>query len=326
LPLPFYPSFVEDEKPESGFAQGEAPPRFSQYYAPQRGRMGLLVETHSWRTYKERAQSTYHTLQAVFEDATQHAAEWRAVCDEASKQDAALGGKQVTLMWQNTKTSKPLAFRGYAYERRKSDISGGDWIIYDETKPQIWNVPYYDELEPEITVTAPRTGYIVDGGFAKLIAPVLDAHGIRYEPASGTRTVEVLRATAVKFAPAPFEGRTHANITGEWKPESRTLDRGAIFIPIAQPTARLILHLFEPSLPDSLAHWGFFNVAFERKEYMEAYVAEQAAREMLEKDPKLRAEFDAAVAADPKLRRLDWFYRRHPAWDERVDLLPVYRD
>ena len=24
-------------------------------------------------------------------------------------------------------------------------------------------------------------------------------------------------------------------------------------------------------------------------------------------------------------RRLDWFYRKSPAWDERVNLLPIYR-
>ena len=51
---------------------------------------------------------------------------------------------------------------------------------------------------------------------------------------------------------------------------------------------------------------------------------------MLAKDPSLRARFDADVAVDPELarspaRRLEWFYRRHPAWDERVNLLPVYR-
>jgi hypothetical protein len=23
--------------------------------------------------------------------------------------------------------------------------------------------------------------------------------------------------------------------------------------------------------------------------------------------------------------RLDWFAKRHPAWDERVNLIPVYR-
>ena len=76
--------------------------------------------------------------------------------------------------------------------------------------------------------------------------------------------------------------------------------------------------------------WGFFNAAFERKEYMEDYVAEEVAREMLAADPALRAEFeqrlreDPAFAADPAAR-LDFFYRRHPSWDERFSLYPVYR-
>lgn len=82
----------------------------------------------------------------------------------------------------------------------------------------------------------------------------------------------------------------------------------------------------KPGLPVAY----IFNAAFEQKEYMEAYVIEEAARAMLAADPSLQAAFDAALAADPELakspqRRLEWFYRRHPAWDERIDLLPVYR-
>lgn len=51
---------------------------------------------------------------------------------------------------------------------------------------------------------------------------------------------------------------------------------------------------------------------------------------MLAKDPTMRAQFDAALAADAELarspaKRLQWFYERSPAWDERVNLLPVYR-
>jgi hypothetical protein len=327
LPIPFYPSFIEEDRPESGFAQGEAPPRFSHYYMAARGRLGVLVETHSWRTYKERALSTYHTLQAIFEDATRNARAWRAVCDEASRADAALAGKSVTLVWENTKQSRELAFRGYAFERTTSDISGADRIVYDEKTPQIWNVPYFDKLEPAATITAPRAGYIVDGGFAPMVARILDHHGIAYEPAK-QHALEVFRATSVKFLPAPFEGRTRVTIDGAWAAEQRTLDRGAIYIPIAQPAARLIMHLFEPTLPDSLAQWGHFNVAFERKEYMEPYVVEQIARDMLAADPALRGAFDAYVATDPKMtaaKRLEFFYRRHPSWDERVDLLPVYR-
>ena len=37
--------------------------------ATARSSLGILVETHSWRTYKERVQSTYHVLQALFERA-----------------------------------------------------------------------------------------------------------------------------------------------------------------------------------------------------------------------------------------------------------------
>ncbi len=62
----------------------------------------------------------------------------------------------------------------------------------------------------------------------------------------------------------------------------------------------------------------------------EPYVAEQIARELLASDPALAAEFrqklgsDAAFAASPKAR-LDFFYRRHPSWDEQYFLVPVYR-
>ena len=332
LPVWFYPSFVDEEDPLSGFAIGEAPPRFSHFYMAARSRLAVLVETHSWRTYKERAQSTYHALQAVFENAAVHAGAWRDVQRAADAADEKLAGTAVTLVWGNGPGKHELEFRGYAFEKKTSDLTGGSWLIYDESKPQIWKVPIYDEIVPKVTVTAPARGYIIDGGYAALVAPLLEAHGLRWEylEAGTPERVEVFRATKVTFAPAPYEGRTRATVEGAWKPETRALTEGAVFVPIAQPGARLVMHLFEPSLPDSLVAWGMFNTAFERKEYMEPYVIEEEARELLAADPSLRAQFDAAVAADPALAasvdaKRDWFYKRHPAWDERVDLVPVYR-
>src|SRR3546814_5673585 len=105
---------------------------------------------------------------------------------------------------------------------------------------------------------------------------------------------------------------------------------GSLFVPIAQPRARLVMALLEPQAPDSLLGWGEFNNAFEQKEYMEAYVAEEVAREMLAKDPSLKAAFeqrlkdDPAFAADPR-GRLDFFYRRHSSYDSRYNLYPVLR-
>ena len=79
-----------------------------------------------------------------------------------------------------TPASASIEFRGYAYDAA-SDALGRhvDSSTTSET-PQIWKVPLRDELVPAVTVTAPRAGYIVDGGFAPLVAALLDAHGIRY--------------------------------------------------------------------------------------------------------------------------------------------------
>jgi hypothetical protein len=270
-------------------------------------------------------------LQALFERAARDAARWRSVTHAADVADQALRGGQLPLVYQNGPHATQLEFRGYAYEQRASDISGGTWIVYDEHKPQIWRVPLHDELVPKVVATVAKEGYVIDGGFAALLAPLLDLHGIRYTRIAGQPRVrvEVFRAKKVTFLP-PFEGHTRVALEGAWGAENRTLDRGAIFISLRQRNVRLIVHLLDPGGPDSFAQWGVLNTAFEKKEYMESYVAEEAARTQLAADPELRAKFDAALAADPELakspeRRLEWFYRRHSAWDERFDLLPIYR-
>jgi hypothetical protein len=63
---------------------------------------------------------------------------------------------------------------------------------------------------------------------------------------------------------------------------------------------------------------------------MEPYVAEQIARDMIDQDPRLAAEFwsrcehDAKFAASP-VARLEFFLRRHASWDARYNLYPVLR-
>ena len=118
-------------------------------------------------------------------------------------------------------------------------------------------------------------------------------------------------------------------LEGTWSPQAVNIEAGALFVPIAQPLARLVTALFEPQAPDSFAAWGFFNACFEQKEQMEPYVAEQVAAGMLA-DSALRAEFNAKLQADAEFARspgdrLEFFLRRHTSWDERYNLYPVLR-
>ena len=331
LPLPYYPSFVVQDDPTSGFEDGVPPPRFSHGYFLLRNRIGMLVETHSWKEYPVRVRITRNTVVSVLEHVARDGAAWYAAAKQADASAAQLAGTAEPLTWAAAPTSRTVDFRGYAYTRTKSDVSGALMTRYDENTPQIWEVPLKDDIRPGVVVEAPRGGYLVPAAEAAWVAPVLKTHGVEYrllgKPWQGD--AQVFRATKSSFGGTSVETHQRLTVEGDWTLEQRATPTGALFVPIAQPKARLVMALLEPKAPDSLLAWGRFNNAFERKEYMEDYVAESVAREML-REPAVRAEFerrlreDKAFANDPAAR-LEFFYRRHPSWDERYQLYPVLR-
>lgn len=333
MPVPFYPSFVEEDDPASGFAEGVSTPRFSHGYFVLRNRIGILVETHAWRTYPERVRATRNTVQNLLELIAADGAKWQAVAREADARAIRLGGQAVPLAWKVKDAPRTIDFKGYAYTRTPSTISGVPMTRYDETTPQVWKVPLRDQVEPTLTVTAPRGGYLVPVAWAPFIEPKLKVHGIEYRTlgrAQGHVPVASFVADKAEFAAGPVEGHQRASLTGEWKPDTRDIRAGALFVPIAQAKSRLVMNLLEPRAPDALAAWGTLNNAFEQKEYMEDYVAEEQAEAMLARDPALKTEFekrlreDAAFAKSPG-QRLDFFYRRHPAYDRDTRRYPVMR-
>lgn len=349
LPLPFYPDLAKTDDPASGFLLTVYSPRFSTGYFPQRNRFTVLVETHSWKDYAQRIRVTCNTIFGLAELVAAHGSRWEVEAHEADEGAIRIGGSEVTLDYtsgwreptQAGATSSNLdasgaeliEFRGYAYTRELSAISGELVTVYDPTTPQIWTVPYRNRVQPALVVQAPLGGYVVAAGYARDIGDKLALHGISFarvpDVVEDVRA-EVFRGTTTGFSSTPFEGRMRARLEGNWTRETHSICAGCLFVPIAQPLARLVIALLEPRAPDSLAAWGFFNACFEQKEHMEPYVAEQIARKMLEENPYLADEFqhrlaqDAAFAASPAAR-LDFFLSRHSSRDERFNLYPVFR-
>lgn len=333
LPVDFYPSFVRDDDPASGFAVGIGPKRFSQEYWAARNRLGVLVETHSWKDYPTRVRITHNSIIAMMEMAARDGRKWLEAAKAADEHAARVGGTSVALTYENTPHVRTIEFRGYEYTREPSAVSGALLTRYNPKKPQIWRIPLADEVRPAVSVNAPRGGYIVPAAYAQIVGEKLALHGVEFRKLAGASAgvdAEVFRATKVTPAPASFEGHTPLALEGQWTHERRDIPAGSLFVPIAQARSLMLMTLLEPRDPDSLVSWGFFATAFERKEYMEAYVAEDVAEQMLKSDPAVRKEFerrlseDAEFARDP-VARLDFFYSRHSAWDERYNLYPVYR-
>jgi Zinc carboxypeptidase len=349
VPLDFYPDLARTDDPSSGFALTVYSPRFSTGYFPQRNRFTVLVETHSWKEYSHRVRVMRNTAVSLAELVSAHGARWLELVEQADVTATRLGGTDLAIdyltRWREPSragsatherddgAARIIDFRGYAYTRTQSDISGGLVTVYDPKTPQTWRVPLRHAVEPAQIVKVPRGGYVLPVSHAAQIAPRLDAHGVSHGQLKHREAqvkVEMFRATRVKFSQTPFEGRMRALLEGQWSERWADIEPGALFIPIAQPLARLVTALFEPQAPDSFAAWGFFNACFEQKEQMEPYVAEQIARQMLQANPTLQKEFAAKLQADTEFanspgERLEFFLRRHTSWDVRYNLYPVLR-
>jgi hypothetical protein len=349
IPLPFYPDFVEQDNPASGFQLTVYTPRFSTGYFAMRNRLTVLVEVHSWKDYPTRVRVMRNTCLGLIELAARHGRRWLADAKAADAED--LRGKEIVLDltagWNeptkpgvmrkkaasSTADVEMIDFRGYAYTRNKSEISGDLVTVYDPTSPQVWRVPFRTQLTPAAVALMPRGGYIVPPAYAAEIGGKLALHGIKFDRLMqdrGKTAVEVFRAGEAKFAPGPFEGRTRVTLTGQWQREQQAIPAGSLFVPTNQPLTRLAMALLEPTAADSFAAWGLFNSCFEMKESFEPYVAEQIAREMLDRDPQCAAEFKTKLASDPAFAaspaaRLEFFGRRHESWDERYNLYPIFR-
>ena len=332
LPLAVYPSFKDWNDPASGLSDNVSAPRFSHPYWLSHRRYGVLVETHSWKPYAHRVATTRHVLEGLLRLVARDGQGLLAARAAADAEAEAGKVHEVVLVWGNTDKHRPLDFRGYAYELTDSELTHQKWIHYDTTKPRVWTVPYWDELHPVVTATLPAGGYLVPAAHAAWVAEKLTAHGLRFQRLGQevpSAPVEVFRATETKWRPTSFEGHQGLEVKGQWTKEAQGLPAGTLYVPVAQKAVPLVAHLFEPLGPDSLLAWGFFNNHFERKEYVEDYLLEPFARELLAKDATVKAQWEEALK-DPKFAgdseaRLRFFADRHPARDMRLNLYPVFR-
>lgn len=330
MPLSFYPSFRDHFDPASGFSNGAFTPRLSTGYWALRNRLTVLVETHSWKDYPTRVRVTRNTVVDLVRATADQGRGWLKAAAEADREN--LAGAEVPLSFKTTDKKVMIDFPGYAYKWVPSEVSGARALVYDPSTPQDWRMPFYPEVVADQVVRAPSGGYVVPAAYAAWMSARLRLHGIRFERLSQSldSPLEVFRAGQVTYDPKPLEGRHRATLAGHWTEEKQSLPPGCLFVPIAQPKARLVMALLEPQAPDSYAAWGYFNSHFEQKEYMESYVAEQVGKEMLAKDPRVAAEFQRRLKSDPEFAqspsaRLDFFYRLHPSWDRQKNLYPIRR-
>lgn len=307
--------------------------RFSTGYVALHNRAGLLVETHMLKSYATRVRATYDLIALILDELGAHPGELRKATEAADRNTIARVARadaSLPILFDLTDKPEPFTLKGFAFTQTHSDISGDTWTQYDPAKKKTYEVPFWRDLVVSERASLP-VAYLVPVAWTDVIAK-LRQHGLQVEATTKpvSLTVQTTQVRDAHWATAPFEGRLMLNKFSAVK-QAATLDfaAGAVIVPLDQRAANVAANLLEPRAPDSLLRWGYFNAAFEQKEYADERVLERLAREMLAKDAALKTEFDARVASDRAFAanpqaRLEFFYERSPWYTQQhVGRYPV---
>ncbi len=332
FPIFPYVQFRNWHDPRSGLQMGVAPPMLSQGYMAVQNRVGLLIETHMLKPYHTRVDATYQMILHSLELLNTHYNELLNLNKQADLNTASnqFRSKPFTLSYtEDLSDSTSIEFLGYDYSSDTSDLTGGLWFKYDTTKPTQWMLTIFPNSIPKVNVVLPAA-YIIPPQYTAVIER-LALHGVEMFPLKKYINIQTnsYYFKNVKLSSRSTEGRQKAYYDLIDSLVMRDFLPGSMIVPMNQRTARVIAHALEPGSPDSFAAWGFFNICMEQKEYSESYVMETMAREMLEQQPQLKAEFENKKKTDKNFNTpdimLNWFYSKTPYWDSQFNLYPIAR-
>jgi hypothetical protein len=330
-----YLEFKDGTDPRKGIVNFGSGPRFSTGYAALQNRPALLIETHMLKPYALRVRAAYDLVALMLDHIGRDPAALLAAtarADAATVARARDGAARVALTFKPDPASTPYALKGYAFSQSRSEISEDVWIRYDPAKPVTYEIPNWNRLLPDIAIMPPAA-YAVPAQWSGIVSK-LRAHGIAYRQLDCGVTIAAqgYQLDDPKWSSQPFEGHLMLrSVRSSLVARHENLPPGSVIVPLDQPAANVAIELLEPDAPDSLLRWGELDAIFEIKEYGEPRVLEKLARDMLAKDPALKAEFQRRLQQDPTFAaspqaRLNFFFQHSPWYAvQRAGAYPVLR-
>jgi hypothetical protein len=321
---------VFNQVPETGFSQFMDHPRYSTGYTTLFNTLGMMVETHMLKPYKQRVEGTYEFMRTVINMLEEDGATIKKLRKENETYYRGLSEYPLEYKTDSTKTST-LNFKGYEADRTKSNVTGLQRLKYDRDKPFTKEVSYYNNIIPTRTISVPKS-YVIPQGWQEVIS-LLRLNNIKLErfDKDTTLTVTAYRIVDYKTRNSAYEGHyLHSNTKVTGTEKQVTFREGDYKIDSDQPGIRYILETLEPSAIDSFFNWNFFDSILQQKEGFSPYVFEDVAEKLLQDNPKLNKEFEAKKASDKSYRsnwymQLDWLHKQSPNYESAHLQYPVYR-
>jgi hypothetical protein len=318
------------ETPDNGFMQFFDSPRYSTGYTSLFNTIGFVVETHMLKKYTDRVKVTYEYMRSTIDFMDANYKQIKQMRLQNEEQYAAT--KSYTIKWEidTTKVSK-FSFLGFEAGHKKSEVTNGNRLFYDRTKPYKKDIPYLKEYKSVKEITIPKA-YIIPKAFWNVI-DLLENNNIAFRQLKKDTLIEVesYKIADYKTSGTAYEGHyIHRDTKVIAKKEIIAFAKGDYVIATKQKGIKYLLETLEPAGIDSFFNWNFFDTMLQQKEGYSDYVFEDTAAQFLKDNPALKIALEQKKLEDPVFEKsteaqLDWVYKNSIYYEKAHLHYPIYR-
>lgn len=316
--------------PETGFSQFMDYPRYSTGYTTLFNTLGMMVETHMLKPYKQRVEGTYELMKTFINIAEKDAELIRQ--HRKNNLSQYKPGDTYPISWSiDSSKTTTLQFKGYEGTMEPSEITGALRLKYHRDQPFTKPVTYYNEFKTQTEVVIP-SAYIVPRGYWNVLER-LKENAIKFIEVKNDSLIsaEVYTIKSYETYKNAYEGHyPHYNTQVEASVEEITVKKGDFLVYTQQPGLRYLLETLEPTATDSFFNWNYFDTILQQKEGFSPYVWEDMALEFLNKNPEIKNLFDTKKATEPEFAanwfaQLNWIHQQSPYYEKSFLRYPVVR-
>ena len=260
-------------------------PRFGNNYVGLRNRLAILSEAYSYLDFRGRVRVTEvfveEALQAIATNAVRLVALTTQLDGEAKTFGTRPPVKRGTraaavaqarddlgVEFRLASLPAPVDILVGGVDKRVNARSGAEMLAMTDQATPV-RMKDYGVFEATRTLPMPRGWLIpaphVGGGRYTAAIERLRLHGLILQRVVAPAQIDVERFVIAGMTKAeqPFQGHLEARLTGKYLFAKLSAQEGAIFIPAAQPLARLAFYLLEPESDDGLVTWNLIEAGLE---------------------------------------------------------------
>lgn len=321
---------VFNRKPDEGFSQFMDSPRYSSGYTTLWNTLGLMVETHMLKPYKQRVLGTYDFLKSLVELTEKEGKNIAALRKMNFEEFAKKEVYPLNFVVDSTNLDS-LDFKGYEVKEIKSELTGKTRLKYDRSKPYSKKIAYYNSFKPTDSVFVPKAYIIPQAWWPVIDRLKWNKIEMQVLEKDSVMTVQLYHIEDFQTSKTAYEGHYfHYDTKVSVQKEKVHFRKGDLIVPTNQPGFRYILEALEPIGKDSFFNWNFFDSVLQQKEHFSPYVFEDLAYKFLEENPQIKKAFEEKKSADRDFEKdaygqLNWIYRHSPYYEKAHLRYPIYR-